>query len=183
MATADIVPVLILLLSLSYGGAWAQSPPAPEPSSAAADGPSPPANCLRRMLNVSDCLSYVQVGSNETKPDGACCPELAGMVESSPECVCNLLGGGASARFGVKLDKQRAMELPSVCGVAPPSPSLCSVLGFPADSPAGSEGSSSDSQTSSEGGGNKNGSSTVQIFAGLVLRTLLLLVGVIAIPI
>jgi len=66
------------------------------------------------------------VGSNEIKPEAACCPELAGMVQSSPECVCNLYGGGASPRFGVKLDKQRAEQLSTICGVKAPSPSLCS---------------------------------------------------------
>ncbi|KAF3556382.1 hypothetical protein F2Q69_00012495 [Brassica cretica] len=120
MLKANILTGLFLLFTLSS----AQTPPAPEP--VAADGPSSPTNCLVSMLNVSDCLSYVQVGSTETKPEAACCPELAGMAQSSPECVCNLLGGGASPRFGVKLDKQRAEELSSLCGVKAPSPSLCS---------------------------------------------------------
>lgn len=119
MLTTNILAILFLL-TLSSG----QTPPAPEPT--AADGPSSPANCLVSMLNVSDCFSYVQVGSNEIKPEPACCPELAGMVQSSPECVCNLLGGGASPRFGVKLDKQRAEQLSTICGVKAPSPSLCS---------------------------------------------------------
>ncbi|XP_010473104.1 PREDICTED: xylogen-like protein 11 isoform X2 [Camelina sativa] len=122
MLTANFTAVLLLLLLTLCSG---QTPPAPEPT--AADGPSSsPANCLVSMLNVSDCFSYVQVGSNEIKPEAACCPELAWMVQSSPECVCNLLGGGASPRFGVKLDKQRAEQLSTICGVKAPSPSLCS---------------------------------------------------------
>lgn len=124
MPTANIIAGLLLLLLILLTPCSAQTPPAPEP--VAADGPSSPANCLVIMLNVSDCLSYVQVGSTETKPEAACCPELAGMAQSSPECVCNLLGAGASPRFGVKLDKQRAQELSSICGVKPPSPTLCS---------------------------------------------------------
>ncbi|CAH2060799.1 unnamed protein product [Thlaspi arvense] len=144
MPTVNILAGLFLFLTLCS----AQTPPAPEP--VAADGPSSPANCLVSMLNVSDCLSYVQVGSTETKPEYACCPELAGMAQSSPECVCNLLGGGASPRFGVKLDKQRAEELSSICGVKAPSPSLCSVMGFPIISPTGSEDSSSSGSEGSE---------------------------------
>ncbi|CAH8391631.1 unnamed protein product [Eruca vesicaria subsp. sativa] len=123
MLNANILPglfLIFLLFTLSSG----LTPPAPEPE--AADGPSSPTNCLVSMLNVSDCLSYVQVGSTETTPEAACCPELAWMAQSSPECVCNLLGGGASPRFGVKLDKLRAEELSSICGVKAPSPSLCS---------------------------------------------------------
>ncbi|CAL9234450.1 unnamed protein product [Arabidopsis halleri] len=152
MLTTNILAILFLL-TLSSG----QTPPAPEP--VAADGPSSPANCLVSMLNVSDCFSYVQVGSNEIKPEAACCPELAGMVQSSPECVCNLLGGGASPRFGVKLDKQRAEQLSTICGVKAPSPSLCSVLGFPTISPAGSEDSAGSEGSDKD---KKNGAMTTK---------------------
>ncbi|XP_006408648.2 xylogen-like protein 11 isoform X2 [Eutrema salsugineum] len=168
MSTVNILTGLLLLLLLTLCSA--QSPPAPEP--VAADGPSSPANCLVSMLNVSDCLSYVQVGSTETKPESACCPELAGMAESSPECVCNLLGGGASPRFGVKLDKQRAQELSSICGVKAPPPSLCSVMGFPTISPTGSEDSSSAGSEGSEKD-KKNGGITTKD-AGVALNSLIL---------
>ncbi|KAF8111147.1 hypothetical protein N665_0076s0142 [Sinapis alba] len=169
MLNANILTGLFLLLLL-FTLSSTQTPPAPEP--VAADGPSSPTNCLVSMLNVSDCLSYVRVGSTETKPEAACCPELAGMAQSSPECVCNLLGGGASSRFGVKLDKQRADELPSICGVKAPSSSLCSVLGFPTISPAGSEDSSS---TGSEGSDKdkKNGGIATEGY-GLALNSLML---------
>ncbi|XP_019083603.1 PREDICTED: xylogen-like protein 11 isoform X2 [Camelina sativa] len=154
MRTANFTAVILLLLVTLCSG---QTPPAPEPT--AADGPSSsPANCLVSMLNVSDCFSYVQVGSNEIKPEAACCPELAWMVQSSPECVCNLLGGGASPRFGVKLDKQRAEQLSTICGVKAPSPSLCSVLGFPTISPTGSEESTGGSEGSKKD--KKNGGVT-----------------------
>ncbi|CAA7022661.1 unnamed protein product [Microthlaspi erraticum] len=167
MSTANILTGLLLLLLL-FTLSSAQTPPAPEP--VAADGPSSPANCLVIMLNVSDCLSYVKEGSTETKPEAACCPELAGMAESSPECVCNLLGAGASPRFGVKLDKQRAEQLPSVCGVKAPSPSLCSVLGFPTITPTGSEGSS----TGSDGSKDKKNGVTNTKDHGVALNSLML---------
>ncbi|KAJ4891116.1 Xylogen-like protein 11 [Raphanus sativus] len=167
MLKANILKGLFLLFTLSS----AQTPPAPEP--VPADGPSSPTNCLVSMLNVSDCLSYVQVGSTETKPEAACCPELAGMAQSSPECVCNLLGGGASPRFGVKLDKQRAEELSSICGVKAPSPSLCSVLGFPTISPAGSEDSSSGGSEGSDKD-KKNGGGMATKGYGLALNSLVL---------
>ncbi|CAA0372325.1 unnamed protein product [Arabidopsis thaliana] len=168
MLTTNTLAVLLLLFLVSLCSG--QSPPAPEPI--AADGPSSPVNCLVSMLNVSDCFSYVQVGSNEIKPEAACCPELAGMVQSSPECVCNLYGGGASPRFGVKLDKQRAEQLSTICGVKAPSPSLCSVLGFPTISPAGSEDSSSGSEGSDKD--KKNGAMTTKD-CGVALNSFALL--------
>uniref|UniRef100_A0A1J3G8V2 Xylogen-like protein 11 n=1 Tax=Noccaea caerulescens TaxID=107243 RepID=A0A1J3G8V2_NOCCA len=168
MSTANILTGLLILLLL-FTLSSAQPPPAPEP--VAADGPSSPANCLVMMLNVSDCLSYVRVGSTEAKPEAACCPELAGMAESSPECVCNLLGAGASPRFGVKLDKQRAEELSSICGVKAPSPSLCSVMGFPTITPTGSEDSSPGSEGSEKD--KKNGAMTIKDY-GVALNLLML---------
>ncbi|MBA0757719.1 hypothetical protein Gotri_020787, partial [Gossypium trilobum] len=44
-------------------------------------GPSaeaPTADCFTNLLNLSDCLTFVEAGSNLTKPVKACCPELAG---------------------------------------------------------------------------------------------------------
>ncbi|KAK2640961.1 hypothetical protein Ddye_022724 [Dipteronia dyeriana] len=126
---------------------------APEPSSAGypmpAEGPSsegyiPPAggpsstsdDCMTKITNMSDCLSYVTEGSNLTVPDKPCCPELAGLVDSNPICLCELLG--KSATFGI--NTSRALNLPSLCGVSTPSPQLCSVVGVPIGGPTASEG-------------------------------------------
>lgn len=96
--------------------------PGPEPSFGPAPSPGP--DCFTILLNLSDCLTYVQPGSNLTKPDKPCCPELANLVQSSPLCLCKLLGDPKST--GLNIDINRALKLPSVCAVSTPPVSLCS---------------------------------------------------------
>ena len=97
----------------------------PGPVSGPAPGPGG-LDCLTSLANVSDCLTYVEAGSNLTKPDESCCPELAGLVESEPICLCQLVAGNATESFGLEIDMKKALKLPSVCGVQTPPVSLCS---------------------------------------------------------
>ncbi|XP_008451079.2 non-specific lipid transfer protein GPI-anchored 2 isoform X2 [Cucumis melo] len=106
---------------------------------APAPGPAGEVDCFTTLLNMSDCLSYVTAGSNDTKPNKQCCSELAGLVESSPKCLCELLSD--PDKVGLTIDVDRAMKLPSQCRVSTPPISLCSLLGFPVgSSPAPSPG-------------------------------------------
>ncbi|XP_034688931.1 xylogen-like protein 11 isoform X2 [Vitis riparia] len=160
MATTSSFIVAVAVITMC-AGAMAQAPEpslytgmAPGPSSYAGIapvpymgmppepmGPAPAAdNCLSYVLNMSDCLSYVQEGSNVTVPDKPCCPELAGLLDSHPLCLCTLIGSAST--YGINVTK--ALTLPGVCGVPTPPLSLCSgsPIGSPAGSPAGlSEGS------------------------------------------
>ncbi|KAI4382189.1 hypothetical protein MLD38_008184 [Melastoma candidum] len=99
--------------------------------------PSPSSDCFDTLVNMSDCLTYVETGSNLTVPDKACCPELAGMVENTPVCLCQLLGNTSS--LGIDIDLQRALRLPSACDVVTPSATLCSAVGVPIPGPASPE--------------------------------------------
>lgn len=83
------------------------------------------ANCTDAFLNLTGCLSYAAVGSNDTAPGGDCCPELAGLIDSDPICVCELLAGGAES-LGIAIDNARALRLPSLCRLDAPPVSLCS---------------------------------------------------------
>ncbi|KAF8009402.1 hypothetical protein BT93_J0401 [Corymbia citriodora subsp. variegata] len=102
--------------------------------SAQAPAPGPSGDCFNALLNMSDCLTYVETGSNVTVPDDKCCPELAGMVDSNPICLCELIGKGDS--FGIDIDVKRALKLPSACDVVTPPTSLCSAVGVPISSEA-----------------------------------------------
>ncbi|KAK4777744.1 hypothetical protein SAY87_017931 [Trapa incisa] len=114
--------------------------PGSESSFGPGPAPSPGPDCFSFLLNVSDCLTYVEPGSNLTKPDEPCCPELAGLVQSSPFCLCKLLGDPES--LGLNISVNRALKLPSACAVSTPPVSLCSVLGVPVVAPTASEGPS-----------------------------------------
>ncbi|KAM7255788.1 hypothetical protein ACFE04_011529 [Oxalis oulophora] len=138
--------VLLWALALTcYAVVSAQMGPSPAPMSASAGGPSmsygptvaeaPEDPCMTSLFNMSDCLSYVSNGSTTTKPDKACCPELAGLVESNPICLCKLLGNKED--IGISIDVKRALNLPKACGVTTPSVSLCSAIGINVPVPEG----------------------------------------------
>ncbi|KAJ1285908.1 hypothetical protein BS78_03G313900 [Paspalum vaginatum] len=116
---------LVAMALALVGTAAAQGP-------AAAPGPAPGISdaCLTAVLNMSDCLSYVTAGSTVRHPDKPCCPELAGLLESHPECLCQLLSGGASS-YGVSVDYKRALALPGVCRLTAPPVSACALFGVP----------------------------------------------------
>nr|BAK07052.1 predicted protein [Hordeum vulgare subsp. vulgare] len=126
------VPIAAVLLSLSFSLSMATTPAAPAqhvavpPAAAAAPGPAAglSAACFNSLLNMSDCLPYVQAGSKARAPDKPCCPELAGMVGSDPVCLCELLSGAADS-LGIAVDYARALALPGVCRVATPPLSTC----------------------------------------------------------
>nr|ACM78615.1 non-specific lipid-transfer protein-like protein [Tamarix hispida] len=90
-------------------------------------------HCITALTNMSDCLSYAEKGSNLTKPDKPCCPELAGLVDSNPICLCELLGKGSS--YGLQIDLNRALKLPETCKVDTPPISMCSTVGIPVGAP------------------------------------------------
>uniref|UniRef100_A0A7N0RJP5 Bifunctional inhibitor/plant lipid transfer protein/seed storage helical domain-containing protein n=1 Tax=Kalanchoe fedtschenkoi TaxID=63787 RepID=A0A7N0RJP5_KALFE len=91
--------------------------------------PAPGPDCFTLLLNMSDCLTYVEEGSNLTKPEKPCCSELAGLVDKDPICLCQLLGNAGS--FGVRIDLSRALKLPDACQVSTPPASSCPAVGAP----------------------------------------------------
>ncbi|OEL28439.1 hypothetical protein BAE44_0010540 [Dichanthelium oligosanthes] len=104
----------------------------PLSSPAAAPGPASggiDSSCMNSLLNMSDCLTYVTKGSAARRPDKPCCPELAGLVDSNPVCLCELLSGAADS-YGIAVDYARALALPGICRVATPPVSTCTAMGY-----------------------------------------------------
>ncbi|XP_073106891.1 non-specific lipid transfer protein GPI-anchored 11 isoform X2 [Elaeis guineensis] len=91
--------------------------------------PVPALDCTNALLNLSSCLTYVEEGSNLTRPKKGCCPGLAVLLATEPVCLCQLIGNYAS--FGIQIDTTKALMLPTVCRVHAPPASLCAVLGAP----------------------------------------------------
>ncbi|XP_074294996.1 non-specific lipid transfer protein GPI-anchored 12-like [Silene latifolia] len=130
---------LMIIVTTFTLAASAQTPPPAE-----AEGPSPTSSdCMPLIYNMSDCLSYVEKGSNATKPEKPCCPELAKMLDIKPVCLCQLLG--KTKDFPVQLDVDRALQLPALCGLKTPPLSICQAAGIPIGGPASAP-------TSTEGG-------------------------------
>nr|WBK62785.1 LTP2 [Colobanthus quitensis] len=139
---------IFTIISLSLiNNVTAQSPfPAP----VGAPGPAT-LDCMTPLYNMTDCLSYVTKGSNSTKPDKPCCPELAGLLDSNPICLCELLGS-SSKDLPIELDYNRALMLPKMCKLETPPLSLCAAAGVPVGLPAGAPMTSSLGPSSSVAG-------------------------------
>ncbi|XP_050369712.1 non-specific lipid transfer protein GPI-anchored 2-like isoform X2 [Argentina anserina] len=135
MTTSPFLATFAVFFMLAFHGCGvsAQAPaPAPEAST----------DCISELMTMADCLTYVEEGSNLTKPDKACCPELASLVNRNPVCLCYLLQKNSTSSYGIEIDLNRALDLPSVCKVETPPTSDCA-LGIPVEAPMASEGPSS----------------------------------------
>ncbi|KDP42907.1 hypothetical protein JCGZ_23849 [Jatropha curcas] len=147
-AAAAFSLIAAIIFSTPFSTVSAQAPsPAPflspeplKPLGPLAPTPATTTNdCITPLLNMSDCLSYVQEPSTAKVPDKNCCPELAGLVDSNPICLCQLLGNSSlTESFGIKININRALKLPSVCGVETPPVSTCAAVGYPVPGPTAS---------------------------------------------
>ncbi|KAM5584851.1 non-specific lipid transfer protein GPI-anchored 2 [Rosa sericea] len=165
---------MLLMLTFHSCGVSAQAPgPAPEAST----------DCPSELLTLSDCLTYVEEGSNLTKPDKACCPELAALVSNSPVCLCYLLQKNSTSSYGIEIDLNKALELPSVCKVETPPTSDCALLGIPVEAPMASEGPTAGSELAPQGpsaspgnqtdhGASTTAKSLMALFIGLAIASL-----------
>ncbi|KAF9610303.1 hypothetical protein IFM89_021973 [Coptis chinensis] len=96
--------------------------------------PAPTQECATVILTMADCLSFVTSGSTVKKPEGGCCTGLKTVLKTAPDCLCQTFK--SSGQLGIALDMQKAMTLPSACGVkAPPSIATCNLSVAPGASP------------------------------------------------
>ncbi|KAM3755031.1 hypothetical protein ACB098_02G008400 [Castanea mollissima] len=82
------------------------------------------------IISMSPCLNYIT--GNTSTPSSGCCSQLATVVRSQPQCLCQVLNGA----------------LPGACNVQTPPLSSCNAAS-PSNSPAGSP-TSSDSGSGSK---------------------------------
>ncbi|KAB5557459.1 hypothetical protein DKX38_008368 [Salix brachista] len=79
-------------------------------------------SCTNVIISMSPCLNYIT--GNSSSPSSSCCTQLANVVKSQPQCLCEVVNGGASS-LGVNVNQTQALALPSVCNVQTPSISRC----------------------------------------------------------
>ncbi|KAL9235383.1 hypothetical protein vseg_010144 [Gypsophila vaccaria] len=154
--------LIISLLTLStYKVSATTSPPSPLAMSPSPAQQTAGDDCTTLIYNMSDCLTYVEKGSNVSEPDEPCCGEVGKMLDTKPVCLCHLLS--KSKDFPVELDVGRALGLGHVCGLSTPSLSLCSgiPIGGPAAEPTSSEQPSSSGQMSSDEAGETSAASNI----------------------
>ncbi|OWM77058.1 non-specific lipid-transfer protein-like protein At2g13820 [Punica granatum] len=140
-----LVAVVVVAVATLWAGAAAQSS----------------SDCTNVFISMSPCLSYIS--GNSSIPSSNCCSQLASVVRSQPQCLCQVLNGGASS-LGITINQTQAMALPGACNVQTPSVSLCNGAS-PAGSPTGTpsstvpSGTGSNTVPSTEGNGSSDGTS------------------------
>ncbi|KAM3755034.1 hypothetical protein ACB098_02G008600 [Castanea mollissima] len=122
--------LVLVLVTMLWAGAWAQS------------------SCTNVIISMSPCLNYIT--GNTSTPSSGCCSQLASVVRSQPQCLCQVLNGGSSS-LGININRTQALALPGACNVQTPPLSSCNAAS-PSNSPAGLPTSSdSEGSTSTEG--------------------------------
>ncbi|XP_044484120.1 non-specific lipid transfer protein GPI-anchored 5-like [Mangifera indica] len=149
---SSVMGLILILVTIFWAGARAQS------------------SCTSVLISLSPCLNYIT--GNSSTPSAQCCTQLASVVRSSPQCLCEVLNGGGSS-LGINVNQSQALALPSNCNVQTPPISSCNAAS-PANAPAGSPespstvpGTGSKTVPSTEGS-SSNGSSIKSPFCLLV---------------
>ncbi|KAK9139921.1 hypothetical protein Scep_009602 [Stephania cephalantha] len=96
-------------------------------------GANAQSSCTNVLISLSPCLNYIT--GNSSTPSSSCCSQLASVVTSQPQCLCQVLNGGGSS-LGLNINQTQALALPDACKVQTPPVSRCNAAA-PADSPAG----------------------------------------------
>ncbi|XP_031113752.1 xylogen-like protein 11 [Ipomoea triloba] len=169
--TKIVATLLLVLVALAAApGTEAQSPTASLVGLAPVPVPAGTFDCVNELINMSDCLTFVEAGSKLNEPKKACCPELAGMVETQPVCLCQLLADPENV-IGFKIEMKKALDLPSLCKLNTPSTSLCSAIGIPVGAPTTTPAGKF---PSSPGGGNNHDSAAIRSSVTFLKKSFLL---------
>ncbi|XP_043724316.1 non-specific lipid transfer protein GPI-anchored 5-like isoform X1 [Telopea speciosissima] len=120
IAMEIMVLVAVLMMTMLWAGASAQS------------------SCTNAIVGMSPCLNYIT--GNSSTPSSSCCSQLASVVASQPQCLCQVVSGGGSS-LGININKTQAMALPDACNVQTPPVSKCNGAAA-SPSPAGTPSTS-----------------------------------------
>ncbi|KAL8047973.1 hypothetical protein ABFX02_07G033400 [Erythranthe guttata] len=105
-------------------------------------------DCTNVLISMSPCLNYIS--GNSSAPSTSCCTQLRTVVGAQPQCLCQILNGGA-ANLGLNINQTQAVALPGACSVDV-STSKCT-----AASPSASPGSAPDSPDANTDGSKTTG--------------------------
>ncbi|KAL2349456.1 hypothetical protein Fmac_003456 [Flemingia macrophylla] len=135
-------------------------------------GAAAQSSCTNVLVSLSPCLNYIT--GNSSTPSSGCCSQLASVVRSQPQCLCQVLSGGGSS-LGININQTQALALPGACKVQTPPTSQCNNNGA-ASPPTGAVAESPNSIPSGTGsktlpttdGGSSSGNS-IELSIPLIL--------------
>ncbi|XVF63080.1 hypothetical protein PTKIN_Ptkin09bG0060200 [Pterospermum kingtungense] len=157
MANMKIATCLVLVLgAMLCAGTMAQS------------------GCTSVLISLSPCLNYIT--GNTSTPSQQCCTQLANVVRSSPQCLCQVLNGGGSS-LGITINQTQALALPGSCNIKTPPISSCNAaspapVGSPESGSITPAGGGSKTVPSTQEDGSSDGS-TIKLSISLLIFLLL----------
>uniref|UniRef100_A0A6N2L3B0 Bifunctional inhibitor/plant lipid transfer protein/seed storage helical domain-containing protein n=1 Tax=Salix viminalis TaxID=40686 RepID=A0A6N2L3B0_SALVM len=92
-------------------------------------------SCTNVIISMSPCLNYIT--GNSSSPSSSCCTQLANVVKSQPQCLCEVVNGGASS-LGSMLIRLRLWPSPALA-MSKPSISRCNGTPNPPSAGTGSK--------------------------------------------
>jgi len=98
-----------LVMTVLWGGAMAQS--------------TQQSGCTSQLVGLAPCLGYIT--GLVTVPSSPCCRQLDSIVQSQPQCLCQLVNNSNSSALGVVINQAQALSLPGACNLQTPDVSLC----------------------------------------------------------
>lgn len=78
--------------------------------------------CTNALMGMSSCLNFIT--GNTSTPSSSCCSSLGNMVQSQPQCLCQVLSGNG-INLGISINRTLALTLPGACNVQTPPVSQC----------------------------------------------------------
>lgn len=143
--------------------------PAPSP------GPAMAADCSQEVMNLIDCLSFVQDGGTVmTKPEGTCCSSLKDMLKKpgAGDCLCEQFKNSAS--LGISVNITKALSLPRACRLQTPSSveNCAAISNAPGSEPSLAPRSRPSSSLNTPSGKSSSGKSVVAKLHFLILLPL-----------
>ncbi|RDX67677.1 Non-specific lipid-transfer protein-like protein, partial [Mucuna pruriens] len=145
MAAKWIVIVCVVTIWAIDAGEGASSSSSSSSEHGHSHAPAPSVDCTNLALTLVDCLSFVSNDSTVKKPEGKCCSALKSVLNTAPNCLCEVFN--SSAQFGVSLNLTKALTLPAACKLSTPSLANCALSLSPAPAPAPGPSSTSSTAT------------------------------------
>ncbi|XP_042517130.1 non-specific lipid transfer protein GPI-anchored 5-like [Macadamia integrifolia] len=123
-------------------------------------------SCTSVIVGMAPCLNYIT--GNSSNPSSFCCQQLSSVVQSQPQCLCQVLNGGSgiTAALGITINQTLALALPGACNVQTRPVSACNAVNGPSTSPAATEspvGSPTSSVPKESSNGNTDSTSTTPV--------------------
>lgn len=91
---------------------------------AVAQAAPPSEDCNSVLMDMFDCLSFVENGSTVPRPSTSCCNGFKKVLRNSPQCICEAFYNQNGSGLPIPIDMKKVMALPAACKATGPIPCI-----------------------------------------------------------